>query len=140
MDAITNPELLEKLHFGYAVMEDRSVIKTAFYDMMSILPHGGVVDPLSVKLTVRPKYYMGVNVDMESLQTFFRSRERIPGTNLEEYVKRVNKKAHEARIKESEEEAYQTQLTYAPKYFPSSMIAWAKENDKYIPPGQECPW
>lgn len=90
------------LSFGYAVMDDDSVVKTAFFEGIMLdgtsFPKSVAIDPLSEMHRIKPKYYIGVSVEKEDLERFRFNRDiRV----LEGYVERKNEEDYKERLHDS---------------------------------------
>lgn len=139
MDVVCPPNIpFRCLYFGYAVMEDGSVVKTAFYHWYKmvnyqIMPQGIVMDPLADMKGIKPRYYIGCSVDREDIEGFIHSRKI---NVLERYVERKSKKEHEERLHDSYMEAYYIQMAYEPHYLPQALQEFAKKEDLPFPEDQ----
>ncbi len=140
MDVVLPPNVsVSALYFGYAVLEDGTVKKCAFFQWMKIveyqaMPQGVVMDPLAKLHNIKIKYYVGIPVDMKDLEDFLL---RIPGIPLENYVKRKKEEEHQQRLHDSYMESYYLQMSYEPQYFPRKLIEFAEKNGLYITDGQK---
>lgn len=127
------------LYFGYAVMEDGTVFKSAFFHWHKMvkyqeMPQGIVMDPFADMHGIKPKYYVGSCVDKEDLENFLLTRK---GNILESYAKRKNKKEHEERLHDTYMQAYFLQMAHEPNYFPKKLKEFAKKEGLWFPEEQK---
>jgi hypothetical protein len=135
-DVISPPFISpQTLHFGYALHDDK-LIKSAFFVIQNFwdykYPQGMVIDPLAHMNNIKPEIYVGCTVEKEDIEAYRMNRKN-PINPLEAFVRRKNQKAHEERIRNSEEEFYHTQMTYEPGWFSDELMELAVERDWFIP-------
>lgn len=127
------------LLFGYAIMENNTVVKTAFFEGIVLdgisFPKSVAIDPLAELHGIKPKYYIGVSVEKEDLERFrFKKDVRV----LEGYVERKNKEANKTRLYDSYIAAYHLQMAYAPNYLPRRLQEFARKNRLPFPEDQRA--
>lgn len=139
MDVVCPPNIsVYALYFGYAILEDGTVRKTAFFNWMKMveyqeMPQGIVMDPLAKIHKIPVKYYVGVSIDNEDIRNFL---SRVPGHPLENYVNKKNKKEHDERLRDSYMEAYFLQMQHEPNYLPKALREFAEREGLYFPEDQ----
>ena len=142
MDVIAPPCVpLGLLHFGYAVV-DGILIKTTFFVVQMMVDYqlwaqGMVIDPLAVYHGKMPQYYIGCPIPDTKFILEWRRNGKHP---LEGYVSQKNEKERSDRIYDSSMQAYYTQMTYEPHWFPDDLITFAKQEGLYVPPQGYWPY
>jgi hypothetical protein len=138
-DVLLPPHLTpSSLYFGYAFLEDGSIVKTCFFNWMKIveyqeMPQGIVMDPLVKVHGISVKYYIGVSIEKQDLENFLL---RMPGHPLENYVARKSKEEHEKRLHDSYMDAYYLQMLHEPHYLPHKLQEFAKKEGLPFPEDQ----